>query len=517
MNIKMKKIGLLLLLLITTSLQAQIQKMSELSQNKFLDSEIIYEENGEDIWGYFLLYKADMVSKDFLKLEYIVLDKNLNKVGSNTFEHDCYDSWLVDIMPTINSVYKNKNELLFAIGFDYDEMITNSPYVFRKINLNDFSIGNSFMFFEYKLIEDNKIMDRLISEKKQPAYFMPIKNKGFISVDTKNTKYRNLENSITFYKQNKNLIGYSFFDLNFNKLWKFVYIPKEKSSERHLYLNSNDAVVVFNISFDGKNYDNLNKEFYKVVDIKNGNELALIPLNDDKYIYKYSKMLFDNDKIIFFDKIYEQTKKGYSYTDKCLGYSKRVYDIKKNNIIEQKYLFWENISKFKEITKYGEVNKNDYIQFLDFKITTDGKTVIIGEGYEPAGSTKIKNLYTLELDVSFNLTSFNEIQKNVNKYNDPNLWGDTLENYNMFDFMYSQKITNDEFIYFYQDNEKGKKNKIWTLGAIVYADGKFSNQKINLKTESGIIKPIKAKKGYIILQETSDKNENTIRLEKIEY
>ena len=42
----MKKIGLLLLLLNTTSLQAQIQKMSELSQYKFLDSEIIYEENG---------------------------------------------------------------------------------------------------------------------------------------------------------------------------------------------------------------------------------------------------------------------------------------------------------------------------------------------------------------------------------------------------------------------------------------------------------------------------------------
>ena len=58
MNIKMKQIGLLLLLLITTSLQAQIQKISELSQNKFLDAEIIYEENGEDVWGYFLLYKA---------------------------------------------------------------------------------------------------------------------------------------------------------------------------------------------------------------------------------------------------------------------------------------------------------------------------------------------------------------------------------------------------------------------------------------------------------------------------
>ena len=163
----MKQIGLLLLLLITTSLQAQIQKMSELSQNKFLDSEIIYEENGEDIWGYFLLYKADMVSKDFLKLEYIVLDKNLNKVGSNTFEHDCYDSWLVDIMPDINSIIKSKNELILAIGFDYDEILNKKNYAFRRINLNDFSVGNTFFYIDDKRIEDNKIMDRLIDEKKE--------------------------------------------------------------------------------------------------------------------------------------------------------------------------------------------------------------------------------------------------------------------------------------------------------------------------------------------------------------
>jgi hypothetical protein len=65
MNINMKKIGLLLLLLITTSLQAQIQKMSELSQNKFLDSEIIYEENGEDIWGYIYYIKQIWFQKIF--------------------------------------------------------------------------------------------------------------------------------------------------------------------------------------------------------------------------------------------------------------------------------------------------------------------------------------------------------------------------------------------------------------------------------------------------------------------
>jgi hypothetical protein len=513
MNIKMKKIGLLLLLLITTSLQAQIQKMSELSQNKFLDSEIIYEENGEDIWGYFLLYKGDMVSKDFLKLEYIVLDKNLNKVGSNTFEHDYYDSWIADIMPDINSIIKSKNELILAIGFDYDEILNKKNYAFRRINLNDFSVGNTFFYFADKRIEDNKIMDRLIDEKKDPTSFKPIKSYGFLKSNFTAKDYRKLDANINNVILKKYV--YDFLDLNFNKKWGIEFNKIDNGYDFHSYFESNDKIIIFFKSRFGKAFKNIRIEFYKIIDINSGEVLFEIPLSDSKNTYLTKEVVFQGDNIIFYEE-FSEFKKG-AFFDKSLGITKRTFNLTTKSMTDQKFFYWTDLISFIKIDKYGKVNNSDFIQLLDFKLTSNGKTLIIGESYESARNTKTKNLYTLELDSDLKVSSFNEILKNVNKYLNLDANGSQLENYKLFDFMYSQKITNDEFIYFYQDNEKGKKNKIWTLGAIVYADGKFSNQKINLKTESGIIKPIKAKKGYIILQETSDKNENTIRLEKIEY
>jgi hypothetical protein len=244
--------------------------------------------------------------------------------------------------------------------------------------------------------------------------------------------------------------------------------------------------------------------------------LLEIPLSDSKNTYLTKEVVFQGDNIIFYEEFSEFKKAAFF--DKSLGITKRTFNLTTKSMTDQKFFYWTDLINFIKIDKYGKVNNSDFIQFLDFKLTSNGKTLIIGESYETtARSTKTKNLYALELDLDLKVSSFNEILKNVNKYINLYANGSELENYKLFDFMYSQKVTNEEFIYFYQDNEKGKKNKIWTLGAIVYADGKFSDQKINLKTESGIIKPIKAKKGYIILQETSDKNENTIRLEKIEY
>lgn len=509
----MKKI-FLLLLFVTTGLHAQIQKMSELSKNLFLDSKIIYEENGEDVWGYLLLNKVDKVSKIFLELEYIILDKNLNKIGSNTFQQDHYDSWIVDILPKINSVYKNKNELVFAIGFDYDEMYTTNPYAFRKINLDDFSISNTFLYFDNTKIEDNNVMDRLIAEKKGPTFFNPIKKFGFLRIDSHLDSKKHLY--ANFLKRKKNLIGYTFFNLNFEKKWDYVYAKTTDVFEEHFYLNSNEKFIVFLKTFFSKKVKNLPKDYYSVLDINDGKELFSIPLVDEKYHYSNSRIIFENDKIIFFNQIYEKDEKGIYHSGKCVGHSKRVFDIKSKSIIENKIFLWESISKFKEIGKYGEIDKADYIKFLDFKITTDGKTIIIGEGFElGVNSSKVKNIYTLVLDPDFNLIRFNEIFKVPNKLYQQYMTVGTFDNINLFDFMYSQEINNDEFVYFYKNGTNN--NKTSALGVIVYADGKFKHQSIKLNTENGKINPIKAKKGFIILQEISDKNENSIRLEKIEY
>ena len=96
-------------------------------------------------------------------------------------------------------------------------------------------------------------------------------------------------------------------------------------------------------------------------------------------------------------------------------------------------------------------------------------------------------------------------------------WGPILQNSGAFDYLYSQKLEGDNYAYFYTDNEKNStRNPKWILGVITQVDGKYSYEKIPMTTEKGQIYPVKAKNGYILLREVSDKK-STIRLEKINY
>src|SRR5690606_1829558 len=91
----MKKLTTLLFVLFTTVVFAQVQKLGSLSSGKFIDSRIIYEDNGEDVHGYFFLYELDHKSREVYELEYVILDKNLNKVTSKTFTQGVYKTVLV--------------------------------------------------------------------------------------------------------------------------------------------------------------------------------------------------------------------------------------------------------------------------------------------------------------------------------------------------------------------------------------------------------------------------------------
>ena len=335
----MKKI-FLLLLFISTGLQAQIQKMSELSKNKFLDQKIIYDENGEDVWGYFLLTQADKVSKDVLQLEFIILDRNLNKIGSNTFQHDYYNSWLIDVYPNINCIIKNKDELLLAVGYELEEMYQTRPYAFRKISLKDYSIGNMFIFLGDKKIEDNKIIDKLTKGKEEPTQFFPLGSQGLFRFNSEKKK-KEVSNIGGKSSLNETNIkpGYTLFDLDFNKKWSFEFDEIENGGEKHTILASKNNTMVFLKEFSGKAFKKKDKFYYKIIDQNTGTEINTIPLFDSNYIYANSKIVFDNDNIIFFDKIYEYNIDGVISYDKCFGYSKRVFNITSKSVTDQKFLF----------------------------------------------------------------------------------------------------------------------------------------------------------------------------------
>ena len=78
MNIKISGLLLLFAFFLPITAQSQIQKMSALSANKFLGVTTIYDDQGEDIWGYVSLYQKDKVPqinateayvKDFIPLD----------------------------------------------------------------------------------------------------------------------------------------------------------------------------------------------------------------------------------------------------------------------------------------------------------------------------------------------------------------------------------------------------------------------------------------------------------------
>src|SRR5690554_5008156 len=149
----MKKTITLLLLLVSTLTFAQVQKLGELSSGKFIDSKIIYEDHTDDVFGYFLLYESDRKSKEIYELEYVVLDKNLNKITSNTFIQGIYRNLLAKTTPHLSFVTKIDNELI--VGFR-DRLIQMNSFIndrYRRINLTDFKLSPEFVINDFKPVE----------------------------------------------------------------------------------------------------------------------------------------------------------------------------------------------------------------------------------------------------------------------------------------------------------------------------------------------------------------------------
>ena len=89
-----------------------------------------------------------------------------------------------------------------------------------------------------------------------------------------------------------------------------------------------------------------------------------------------------------------------------------------------------------------------------------------------------------------------------------------------FDYYYTQKLDgNEAFTVGYVDYEriKGEKNK-YIFGAITYADGDYTTDKVDLSSDATSLRVAPAKEGYIMISEYYKKAKRLdVRLEKINY
>lgn len=530
----MKKTLTVLFLFVFSISFAQIQKLREFSSGNFVDSRIIYEEDHDDVFGYFLLYEFDRKSREVYDMEYVVLDKNLNKITSGVFTQGVYKNFLIKTGARLSFVKKINNELVFGVHDNYEndyyiKTISVADYFrerYRKINLDDFSLSKEFFFQDLKISENTvESGDSFaISDMVDNQTIYPTNAEYFVIFAPPTYKAPLIQNANRDYEslRKATVTSFSVLDSKMSVVWSRDINPDKKDAGFYKYRTSDSTTLVMDKKILNKKVTELNS--YEIYNLKSGKFIGEVTQKDPNYRMSLFKMELVGEHLIIYNFLNQLKDKKY-YHEKTLGYAKLVIDKKTGKELSRDYLLWENLGAhltFKD--KFGTIPKYGKIFFQNFISLENGNTIAIAEGYKTASSSKILDLYVMELDSQMKVKTFQKIEKVPNSLKSLKLSGKTMFNYGAFDYYYSQKLDDDgNYVILYASNEKEggrlkrKKDPLWVLGIVTYVDGKFEFDKLQLTTTDGMIVPLKAKNGSIILQEYSEKNGVEMRLERINY
>ncbi len=518
----MKKTIALIALLCCTGLFAQVTKLSSLTNSKFLGSATIFEDNNEDVYGYFILYEKNRESKIVLDLEYVLLDKNMNKVSQAVFKHGAQNLGPFKITCYLENIKKIKDNLYITLAYrsNYGALNTFGKIQdFRKLNLKDFTMSDT-----HKLNAKGELMVEPLRDKKMNEFYdvtlLEFTNLGSGFIAGGNLK--------DLHNMKSNQIGYYDLDLKQKWVYKFNQNKTDKRPAQINFLKENGNDIVFYKQYLKKAGElEVIDLSLQIVDAKTGKDKFEIPLKDTEYIYDYDKSFFHNGKFIVVASLFKyKDKREFEAKDK-LGYMRLTYDLVTGKQEGKDLLKWQDLSQKFDINEKGNIKDYGRIHFLDFRILSNGNMMVAAEGHTMGHSAKTLDSYMLVFDEKMKMTDFAKIEKSPREIDLVPESSDQIERAGEFDYMYSQKLNEDEFVFYYKNKVKVKGEKpSWVLGIITYTNGKFDSGTVPLKTTEGNkLIPLPAKKGYVLFKEVSEKAkgkdddeaEETFRLEKVNY
>lgn len=241
------KIKLLFLCLVCSTFAfGQIQDLENLAEGKMVYVSILYDSNSK-VYGYFYLFERDK-DKEKKTMEYVFLDKNLNKTSNNTFTCNSYNE--------SNSQYlgiKNKyvdctlmgDHVILSKFFYYYTAFTNTfvPLVssFQMISLKDKTVSAEFKYEDGVFTELPLDASLLKKENKkiETKYLISAcnqgENKGFFITQANVSGEDFKEKDLKFFDENRNL------------KWTYTYNPDgtNKDYKTSLILHSNNNNIYF--------------------------------------------------------------------------------------------------------------------------------------------------------------------------------------------------------------------------------------------------------------------------------
>jgi len=548
----MRKIALLLLVIISGLCFSQTVELEKLSAGKLADASVLYDRNNDDVYGYFYIFEKDKISKTEILYEYVLLDRNLNKVYSGEFKQSS---------PYID--FKQSSPYVDRYG---DKKLS---FKFQTAYLNGFisiGIGSYYEFsyftFAYRLLDvkENKLSDSFtllpdLTKKYNPE---PIKAKDAVYFNFYPHSFGyELDTPLKSWKVNKGYLIYTnnktyFVNEKLEPLWSYSYNANSKGEEEYESAgfldqpcknNKNILVMIKNLC--GKKYEK------KTINRQQNSSYLFFDKNSGKLISEIFPFGTVSEKaeiknVTTGDYFIDEAKqtvtficrtvnsKGVSLEedqiqDRIQGFSKVEYSISEKKELKRDYFSWNQLSQYLDIDEYGYITEKDdpnyHLYLHDVLLKSNGNTIFILEEYKTlTGGAKVNDLFFMELDKDMKLIKFQRIEKEKKTIRDGmKRTGAMIKGGGYFDYAGYEDLGNDNYLFFYYNKQKpegGGKKKQWVLGIISYINGKFSEQKLPLKSEDGSDMSITpAKKGYIMIYETfKDKDKSPeLRLEKINY
>ncbi|MFI1772249.1 DUF6770 family protein [Thalassobellus citreus] len=488
----MKKLLLFSVLLISISLNAQISSLTNLASGKMEVFSPIFEKD-QNVYGYFTLFKLDKLSENEEKYEYVILDKNLNKVANGEFIDASYKGiysryYAPDKVGDNLILTKRYGNMNGTIAFtsstilELNNNIIQEPFYFQKNNLK---IGS-------RAIDDLKKTQRKTKFLNVPIGF----NNGYLVIEAKKKNIRVNPTSVSFY------------NLNHDKVWDYNFGDDSQRSEYSL-VSFDENVLYFSYATDA--YKDTNVKFLQI-DSNTGklNYSYLLEDINSKYNYNYTVKRIDNKTILTGKISPYRVASGYDYNNP-VGLFKIVLDENGNELFK-KYFLWEEASEFIEMNKKGKLEAGyklfvqSYFIFKDERIVVLSEKFKIGNNILVGGIVKTTDFVLLEFDADFNLKAVETIKKDLSKFSSS-------------DFLFAQYLNDEnDAVFFYQDYQKDTetKEKNWVLGIVSIVNGDINHEKIPMSSDDFFISPYIAKEGYILLREYNKNSDfDKIRLERL--
>lgn len=507
----MKTKLLLLFFFSCFAMSSQITDLQKLSKGTLSASEVIRDSNN-NIKGYFFLFETDKIAKETVELEYVVLDENLTKVTNGFISEMKFESLLINAKK-INvkvSLYKNKLLLEFTdVGGRGDEGYKR----YKILDLQNNELSNSFIFTNDTIKLNPKFDRKMSNYMANNSQSMTYYNDVGLVVDSRAIDKKT--------KMDKRYLAY--YDANFKEVWRNVYenSDKKKKIREITYLNSDeDVVVLFNHTLKN-NYKYLNDFSIILINAKNGellNEFSFPKM--EEYAYKVVNCVIKDDEVNVLGNFSNKSEFGNTNDTENKGLFSFRFNRFNGKLLGSRFLNWEDIGTKLNIDKNGFVKNEGYIFIHNMLTLKDNKIIVVCEMFKQSPITT-NNICFLELSKNFTVTQVFGVDKFKNKFPGTAAHSNEIKKHGLFDFIDYQNLGDEEFLFFFNDNEKNSKNrkKSTLYGIVSYSDGKFKRQTLDLKTETSTIKAYPAKKGYLMLIENFDAKEKSteLRLEKINY